>query len=606
MSGMMNDVNSPEAQGRPMLGKQELGELQASNKWKWPEVEEILSYLNPWWNTILVSSCVIAVLFDPLFFYIPLIKEEEKCMGIDNQARTAALVLRSVTDIPFLVHIIYKLNDAITAASKVPRDTNPNSESGLVSRVQNLQMVQFVKACSRKLSWRSFLTDVFAVFPIPQLLMVGLFFNLGGSNYLLKRKILSSFLLLQYLPRIYRIYLSSITMTHSVLWVKAAFNLFLYILASHILGAFWYFFSIQRETSCWYQSCITSQPESKCTFYCHHRTTISVELNTTLNHNCVLKVPYYTDDPPFDFGIFFDALKNDIQGPINLQHKLVYCFWWGLRNLSNFGTNLQTSTHLLENTFVILISVTGLLLFLYLIGNLQIYIAKATTKAEEVREKFETKRHDIEKWMTQNGLEEDMKAEIRRNIKQKLEEDISVDLDDIISILPWYTRKPLKRALCMNTLRRVPMLNNMDEKVLKLMCDYLKPMKYQENHLVFKMGDPLDRMVFITEGVLWTYKAATKSTGEAIGLPTSASIDTNVLKKGDSYGHELLLYASSYYKIPTSPKNLRCHTKVEAFVLMANDLTDIVNKCKSKNLWSLDNDASNDEARDRVAPLKRF
>ncbi|XP_024177716.1 cyclic nucleotide-gated ion channel 1 [Rosa chinensis] len=605
--GIGYDFNSPEALLQHPVRTPQPGEPQASNKWKRPTVAEILSVMNPWWNTILVTSCVIAVLFDPLFFYIPYIKEEEKCMGIDKQVRTAALVFRSVTDITFLVHIIYQLREAIkSAASKIPRDTNSDWEWESVTRVQ---MIQFAKEFSRKLSWRSFLTDVFAIFPMPQLLIVGLFFEMEGRNYLLRRKILSGFLLVQYVPRIYRIYLSSTVVTQSALWIKGAFNFFLYVLASHVLGAFWYFFSIQREISCWYRTCIdTKQAESECTFYCHDKTAIiTKEFNRTLGDLCLVKVPYNMTDPPFDFGIFFDALKNDIQGPINFPTKIGYCFWWGLRNLSSFGTSLETSTYLWENSFAILISIIGLLLFLYLIGNVQIYMERATTRVEEVREKILIKKNDIEKWMEKNGLQDDMKEEIMKNIKQKLEEDINADLEDLVSILPWYTKKALKRVLCMSALRKVPMLSQMDEKVLKMMCDYLKPVNYPENTLVFQMGEPLDRMVFITEGFMWTYTTPTESShfGKAAGLATSPSMDTNFLKKGDSYGHALLQFASSsLVALPTSAANVRCHTKVEAFVLMAKDLKNIVTKCE--NFWPFDYNASKDEAVNQVTPLGQF
>ncbi|XP_061998352.1 cyclic nucleotide-gated ion channel 1-like isoform X2 [Rosa rugosa] len=571
--GIGYDFNCPEALSQHPIRKREPEETQASNKGKRPTVAEVLSVLNPWWNAILLTSCVIAVLFDPLFFYIPYINEKEKCMGIDKQVRTAALVFRSVTDITFLVHIIYQLREAIKfAASKVPRDTN--SKNWEWESVSLAQMIKFAKEFSRKLSWRSFLTDVFAIFPMPQLLILGFFFEMGGSNYLERRKILSGFVLIQYVPRIYRIYLSYTAVTHSALWVKGAFNFFLYILASHVLGAFWYFFSIFRETSCWYRSCIDANPRSRCTFYCHDRTPIVTEgfNKTTLGDLCLLKVPYNMMEPPFDFGIFFDALKNDIQGPINFPTKIGFCFWWGLRNLSSFGTSLETSTYLWENSFAILISIIGLLLFLYLIGNVQLYMARAITRAEEVREKIQTKKNDIEKWMENNDLQDDMKEEIMKNIKKKLEEDINADLENLFSVLPWYTKKALKRVLCMSALR--------------------------------KMGEPFDRMVFITEGLMWTYTTATESShyGKATKPATSPSMDTNFLKKGDSYGHALLQFASSSLAaLPTSNENVRCHTRVVAFVLMAKDLKNIVTKCE--HLWPFDYNASKDEAADKVAPL---
>jgi cyclic nucleotide gated channel len=80
---------------------------------------------------------------------------------------------------------------------------------------------------------------------------------------------------------------------------------------------------------------------------------------------------------------------------------------------------------------------------------------RATTRSEEVREKIQTKKNDIERWMDKNGLQDDMKEEIMKNVKEKLEEDINADLEDLFSILPWYTKKALKRVLCMDTLRKV-------------------------------------------------------------------------------------------------------------------------------------------------------
>ncbi|PRQ56415.1 hypothetical protein RchiOBHm_Chr1g0336191 [Rosa chinensis] len=87
-----------------------------------------------------------------------------------------------------------------------------------------------------------------------QFLVVFGLFKMRGRGYLERKKILNVFLLGKYLPRIYRIYLSSKELRQTTgIWVKALFNFFLYILASHVLGAFWYFFSIQRETSCLYK-----------------------------------------------------------------------------------------------------------------------------------------------------------------------------------------------------------------------------------------------------------------------------------------------------------------------------------------------------------------
>ena len=92
---------------------------------------------------------------------------------------------------------------------------------------------------------------------------------------------------------------------------------------------------------------------------------------------------------------------------------------------------------------------------LLIICNMQIYMERATTRADEVREKLRIKKNDIDDWIENNGIGKDMKEEIMKNIKEKLEKDISADLDDIYSILPPNTRKVVKRFVGMRTLRNV-------------------------------------------------------------------------------------------------------------------------------------------------------
>ncbi|BBN67291.1 cyclic nucleotide gated channel 1, partial [Prunus dulcis] len=144
--------------------------------------------------------------------------------------------------------------------------------------------------------------------------------------------------------------------------------------------------------------------------------------------------------PLFDYGIFLDSLEIGNTRHIHFPTKLCYCFWWGLRNLSNFGTNLATSNYAWENFFAILTSITGLLLFVYLIGNVQIFIQMETTKSEklkrknffnQIKQKIELKGPAIEAWMAKNGIPDDMKKEIMENINQKLKEDKDADLENL-------------------------------------------------------------------------------------------------------------------------------------------------------------------------------
>ncbi|KAI5331643.1 hypothetical protein L3X38_021769 [Prunus dulcis] len=576
--------NLENVEGQARCPASQIGELFTKKKWECKDHSASL------WNKMIVISCVIAISLDPLFLYIPFIDEDNKCLGMDKKLRNVALILRSLTDITFLVDIGYQIIPGINKAYEVINQGKEQWElDWQATLIRREEIIPFAVILARELNWCSLVTDLLSVFPMPQLLVGSLFFKMRGPGYLERRKAVNFCLLSQYLPRIYRIILSSKELTRTAgIRVKALFNLFLYILASHVIGAFWYFFSVQRETSCWHSAC-GKPTECTSTFYCdddHNTTTTMIKL---LNTSCGIP----DSNPQFNYGIFLDSIKIGNTGHIQFPTKLCYSFWWGLRNLSNFGTNLTTSSYVWENLFAILISVTGLLLFIYLIGNVQTFIQMRTTKSEEIRQKIDLKKDVIETWMKKNDIHDDMKKEIMKNINKKWEEDKDGVLENIFNVLPDYTKKSLKYELCLKILSQEPLLQLMDDKVLKMMCDSLKLVTYKADHIIFQMDHPINRMLLIIEGTVLTYKhtrgeETTKDSGAAPS--PSPSMITRLLGKGDVYGQELLTWSSNQSGIHSHPicsENVQCQTNVEGFVLSAEDLVE-VSKCQR---WKLNDDS---------------
>ncbi|KAL6132182.1 hypothetical protein ACLB2K_070565 [Fragaria x ananassa] len=396
---------------------------QYGQRWRPSEMKKTKRRFSPWWtsfwvrgswwDSIFVASCVIAVSLDPLFFYIPIIDRERKCLQADIQLRTATIILRSLMDITFIVHIIYQIREAMIAAGSDKMATQEESKF--------FYIFEYFDAVIDNLSWRSFITDILSVLPIPQVLLLIVFFKMRGPGYLDQRKILNFFLLAQYLARIYRIH-----------------------------------------------------------------TFMSME----------------------------------------------------------------------------------------------------TEKSEEIRRKIKSKEQDMKVWMEKNCLPENLRKEIMVKIREKLEQDKHADVENLFSILPWATKKSLKRVLCMSTLRKVPILKGMNPKVLKMICDYLRPVIYPENSYVAKVDEPVDRMVLVTEGTMWIYSS--NSTG------TSASNKIHrTVENGGIYGDEQLLsWVSknmqhvSLATIPISTENVKCHTRVEGFAITATDLKAVATKCKM--YWNYD------------------
>ncbi|TQD84515.1 hypothetical protein C1H46_029950 [Malus baccata] len=499
------------------------------------------------WSKMFVISCAIAVSLDPFFFYIPVVVEEKKCIRKDTSLRTVALLLRSLTDMTFIIHILHEV-----------RVTSTNTTAVAIS----------------------ILVDFLAILPIPQVAILLFFLDLNGFEYFYKRsRILNAFLLLQYLPKVYRIHLTSKKLKPNTgKLAKGAFNFFLYILASHITGAFWYFYSIQREISCWHSACMhhPTTPACMSTYLCDGATTTTSRNISFLGEKCPTNP---TNATLFDFGMFSSALESGTTRSMNIPPKIIYSIWWALRNLSSFGQNLQTSTYAWENGLAILICVMGLLLFLHLLGNVQTFIQLVTMKSEEKRlnsvlsMKTRRKRVDIHMWMDKNGIrDKHMKTGIMKNIEQILKGNKDVDMEHVFSMLQWRVRKSIKHHLCMDTIKKVPLLHNLDEQVLEAVCGNLKQVMYAEDSFIVREGEPLDKMLFITQGIAWIYSSSSSNTG-----------GNGCLQKSDFYGEQLLSWAlksSSFSDIPISTRTVKSHTKVEAFALMAVDV-----KCVVSRLW---------------------
>ncbi|XP_008783842.2 cyclic nucleotide-gated ion channel 1-like [Phoenix dactylifera] len=498
------------------------------------------------WNKVFVISCVIAVSVDPLFFYIPVINDEVKCLELDRKLEITASVLRFFTDIFYILHIIFQFRTGFIAPS---------------SRVFGRGvLVEDPSAIAKRYISSYFLIDILAVLPLPQVVVLIVIPKLKGSALLTAKNILMLIIICQYVPRFVRIIPLYLEVTRSAgiitetAWAGAAFNLLLYMLASHVLGAMWYLLAIDRQYACWRHACSQSQN------HCHMASLYCGEHNgnnSFLFHDC----PLSEDQNVFNFGIYLHALQNVAQSR-NFLEKLFYCFWWGLQNLSSLGQNLETSTYTWEILFAVFVSISGLVLFALLIGNMQTYLQSTTVRIEEMR----VKRRDAEQWMSHRLLPDSLRERIRRHEQYRWQETRGVDEENLLRNLPKDLRRDIKRHLCLNLLMRVPMFEKMDDQLMDAMCDRLKPVLYTEGSCIVREGDPVNEMLFIMRGKLESMTTNGGRTG---------FFNLDVLKAGDFCGEELLTWAldpHSASSLPSSTRTVKALSEVEAFALMAEDL----------------------------------
>ncbi|XP_004308803.1 PREDICTED: uncharacterized protein LOC101301917 [Fragaria vesca subsp. vesca] len=462
---------------------------QGSSSAKWLTMKELVdpkgSFIRKW-NVFFIAS---AVLVDPLFLYIPIINEDMKCLRLDNNLKIAALSLRSLTDICYLLNIflqVYSYMNCSAVRSESFSNNNTAKEPGIIKAHSYI------------------LIDILAVLPIPQ-----------------------------------------------------------------IIGAFWYFFAVQRVTTCWQYGCRIENGCDPNNLDCrdHH----ALRNIAFLDEACSMHSP---NKKFFDFGIYLSILQLGILASTNYSEKLSNCFWWGLQNLSSLGSNLQTSVNTWENLFAASISIIGLLLFIYLIGNLQTYIQLETSRREthrwkmRIHKKMEEKGEAIERWLSNNGIPLSRKPYIMEWVQLELEEKRDVDPENIFSILPSALQMEMRSCMPLNRLKTT-LLQNMDEEVLREISVHLKPETYNKNDIIIQEDKPLEKMIFIVDGFV---KIEMKD----------YSGDPLELGAGQVYGEKLLTWPAWTSFPGISNESVRALDKtVEVLGLTARDMETVGSKFRS-------------------------
>ncbi|KAH0763909.1 hypothetical protein KY290_019982 [Solanum tuberosum] len=512
------------------------------------------------WNRLLVISCIFAVSIDPLFLYLPVFKDEGKCLHIDESLANIVSWMRTAVDLFYLIRMVLQFRTAFIAPS---------------SRVFGRgELVIDPKQIATRYLSRYFVVDFFSVLPAPQTVTWRYLGGSRGSDVLVTKTLLSYIILIQYIPRFLRfIPLSSdLKKTAGVFaetaWAGAAYYLLWFVLASHIFGAVWYLLAVERKDTCWNEACTENdQCNEKLSYlYCSREGNFNLTEwqdigKSVLDENCA-------EEEKFSYGIYARAVTTNVLDTEDFVIKYCFCLWWGLQNLSTLGQGLETSTYTKENLFSIILAISGLLLFALLIGNMQTYLQSLTVRLEEMR----VKRRDSEQWMHHRVLPPELRERVRRYDQYKWLETRGVDEESLVQNLPKDLRRDIKRHLCLNLVRRVPLFENMDERMLDAICERLKPSLCTERTYIVREGDPVGEMMFIIRGRL---ESVTTDGGR------SGFFNRGILKENDFCGEELLTWAldpKSGSNLPPSTRTVKALTEVEAFALEAEEVKYITSQ----------------------------
>ncbi|KAL0903550.1 hypothetical protein M5K25_027937 [Dendrobium thyrsiflorum] len=517
------------------------------------------------WNRIFLITSLVALFIDPLYFYLPSIRNGDSLSCVkkmDWGLCVAVTVFRSLADIVYVVHIVIKFRTAFIA---------PNSR--VFGRGE---LVNDHKQIAKRYLKSDFFIDLAAALPLPQIVVWSVIPVVKHSNPQHNNNTLALILLFQYIPRLYLIFplsyqiIKATGVVTKTAWAGAAYNLLLYMIASHVIGAAYYLLTIDRQTTCWKLECAKENGTigAKCYMKfldCDFSSDIGQKWanNTAVFANCNAS----NDNINFNFGIYQNALTTGAV-TTDFVRKYFYSLWWGLQNLSTFGQGLISSTFIGETSFCILIAILGLVLFAHLIGNMQTYLQSVTVRLEEWR----LKRRDTEQWMKHRQLPHELKERVRRFVQYKWFATRGVYEEAILQALPADLRRDIQRHLCLDLVRRVPFFSQMDDQLLDAICERLVSSLSTEGTYIVREGDPVTEMLFVIRGRL----ESSTTNGGRTGFFNSIT-----LRPGDFCGEELLSWAlvpKSTANLPSSTRTVRTLVEVEAFALRAEDLKFVANQ----------------------------
>ncbi|XP_062212470.1 cyclic nucleotide-gated ion channel 2-like [Phragmites australis] len=526
------------------------------------------------WNRWILLGRAAALAVDPLFFYaLSIGRAGRPCMYMDAGLAAAVTALRTCADVAHLAHVLLQFRLAYVSRESLV--------VGCGKLVWDARAIAAHYARSVKGLW----FDLFVILPIPQVIFWLVIPKLIREEQVrLIMTILLLIFLFQFLPKVYHSIhimrkMQKVTgYIFGTIWWGFGLNLFAYFIASHIAGGCWYVLAIQRIASCLQEECKKNNSCNLISLACSKEMCFHPPWSSNMNGFACDRIltPFghqnmstcLSGNGSFAYGIYKGALP--VISSNSLAVKILYPIFWGLMTLSTFGNDLEPTSNGLEVIFSIINVLSGLMLFTLLIGNIQVFLHAVLARKRKMQLRF----RDMEWWMRRRQLPSRLRQRVRKYERERWAAVTGDEEMEMIKDLPEGLRRDIKRYLCLELVKQVPLFHGMDDLILDNICDRLRPLVFSSGEKVIREGDPVQRMVFILQGKLRSTQPLTKGV-----------VATCMLGAGSFLGDELLswcLRRPFVDRLPASSATFECVEAAQAFCLDSPDLRFITEHFRYK------------------------
>ncbi|KAL2900582.1 putative cyclic nucleotide-gated ion channel 16, partial [Bienertia sinuspersici] len=293
----------------------------------WTKIHDPRSEFITKWQNLFLITCLITLFLDPLYFYVPTICGVA-CLSSNLQLLVFVTFVRTIADFLYLIHIFLKFKTAFVSRN---------------SRVfGRKELVTDPKAIAFRYLTSSFILDVAAMLPLPQLMLWFVVPALKSVSKAHSNHTVAFIVLLQFIPRLFvmiplnRKIVNSTGIAAKNAWSGAVYNMLLFILAGHVIGGIWYLWALQRVNNCWAIECLwqrnSTQFPCDTSFFDKENKDLPARKIWLEKSNVIANCNPNNKDSNFIYGMFAPIITDDVVSADFIQ-TYFYCLWWGLKTL---------------------------------------------------------------------------------------------------------------------------------------------------------------------------------------------------------------------------------------------------------------------------------
>ncbi|CAN6979708.1 unnamed protein product [Brassica oleracea var. botrytis] len=492
------------------------------------------------WTTFFSVSFFLSIFVDPLWIFLTLVKQNNKCIMIDSRMANVFVTFRSVTDLVFYVNMLFQFRIAYVT---------PESEV--------YQMVDDPAKIAGRYFRGKFRLDFFMVMPLPQILILWIMPAQLGFAEINAYILFYAAVVIQYILKLYTITPAEFIFESAS---KFATNFLSFMLVGHVVGSCWYFFGLQKVKRCLLDACGNSDHACRKLIDCS-RGSSNVALNAWRENASAC----FQEDG-YHYGIYLKTVNLTNQASLITRYS--YSLFWGIQQISTLAGNQVPSYSLSEIFFTMTIVILGLLLFAFLIGHMQNYLLAVGRRNLEMT----MRKHEAEQWMSRRRFPEGIRRRVRRNEKFNWEVTKGVNEELLFGSMPDDLQRDIRRHLFI-FLKKVRIFSLMNDTLLDIIREKLKLRTYMRGSTVLHSGYLVETMVFIVTGTM----ASIGEDGSVLHL-----------SEGDVCGEEILIWCFEQFslnhgttltRLPSkgllSNRDVMCLTNVDAFLLSVADLEEV-------------------------------